>query len=79
VTSIGAYAFADRRGLSIIKIPYGVTSIGACAFYDCSGLSGMKIPNSVTSIGNLASGGCFEKEKKENSPCRCESSSPISG
>jgi len=38
VTSIGAGAFADCRGLTSVTIPDSVTSIGSFAFLRCSGL-----------------------------------------
>ena len=54
VTSIGARAFEDCRGLTSIIIPEGVTNIGYSAFWGCSGLTSITIPKSVTSIGQDA-------------------------
>ena len=54
VTSIGANAFPDCKGLISITIPDGVTSIGENAFYNCTGLTNITIPDSVTSIGEWA-------------------------
>jgi hypothetical protein len=57
VTSIGDYAFYDKRALSSIIIPDSVTTIGDYAFY-CkmnSGLTGdMILPSGLTSIGEGA-------------------------
>ena len=50
VTSIGARAFENCRGLTSIIIPEGVTNIGYSAFWGCSGLTSITIPKSVTSI-----------------------------
>ena len=58
VTSINAYAFYDRIGLTSVIIGNGVTSIGKYAFYGCSGLTNITIPDSVTSIGAAAFEGC---------------------
>ncbi len=58
VTSINAYAFYDRIGLTSVTIGNGVTSIGKYAFYGCSGLTNITIPDSVTSIGSSAFYGC---------------------
>ena len=52
VTSIGNYAFASNKLISVV-IPDGVTSIGYNAFSDNS-LTSVKIPNGATSIGYSA-------------------------
>src|SRR5574344_191286 len=51
VTSIGANAFYDCRGLTSVTIPNSVTSIGAGAFSNCYRLTSVTMGNSVTSIG----------------------------
>ena len=58
ITTIGAYAFYNCKGLTSVTIGNNVTSIGNYAFYGCSGLSSVTIPNSVTSIGDYAFQGC---------------------
>ena len=50
VTSIGANAFFDCKGLSSVTIPNGVTSISSWAFGDCTALASITIPDSVTII-----------------------------
>ena len=59
VTSIGAYAFWGREGLTEVTIPNSVTSIGDWAFYGCTGLTSVTIGNSVTSIGECAFDACY--------------------
>ena len=58
VTSIGAWAFKDCKGLTSITIPNSVTSIGSNAFDFCTRLTSITIPDSVKSIGNGAFYGC---------------------
>ena len=58
VTSIGAYAFYGRSGLTSITIPDSVTSIGYCAFENCTGLTRVILGNSVESIEFWAFSGC---------------------
>ena len=54
VTSIGADAFKNCRGLTSITIPSSVTSIDSSAFSYCIGLTSVTIPDSVISIGERA-------------------------
>jgi len=58
VTSIGARAFTDCRGLTSVTIGNGVKDIGDYAFEGCSGLTSMTIPDGVTNIGNYAFRDC---------------------
>ena len=50
ITSIGAYAFYDAKGLSSIVIPDSVSEIGKRAFYGCSGLTSVTLPAGLTEI-----------------------------
>jgi hypothetical protein len=52
VTSIGAFAFQNCKGLTSIVIPDSVTTIRINAFSSCTGLASIIIPESVTSIGS---------------------------
>lgn len=54
VTSVGAGAFAERNGLTSVKIGNSVASIGEYAFWGCINLTMVTIGNSVTSIGTGA-------------------------
>ena len=58
ITSIGEWAFKDRKSLTSIIIPNSVTSIGNYAFYYCTSLTSVIIPNSIISIGNSAFASC---------------------
>ena len=58
VTSIGDYAFKDRRDLTSIHIPNSVTSIGDYAFCNCRSLTSIHIPDSVINIREGAFGRC---------------------
>jgi len=51
VTSIGAFSFWERYGLTGVTIPLSVTNIGADAFCNCPDLTCITIPSSVNSIG----------------------------
>ena len=59
VTTIGKYAFKDRRSLISVTIRNSVTTIGEYAFDGCSSLTYVTIPNSVTTIGAYAFRGCI--------------------
>jgi hypothetical protein len=59
VTSIGQYAFSNRRSLTSIAIPNSVTSIGNFAFNNCRSLTSITIPNSVTKINGYAFADCI--------------------
>ena len=58
VTSIGANAFRDNKGLASLVIPGNVTSIGTHAFRHCQSLTSIVFPGSVTSIGDYAFWDC---------------------
>ena len=55
VTTIGEFAFLERRGLTNIVIPSSVTTIESGAFAKCDGLVSINIPASVTYIGGRIS------------------------
>lgn len=59
VINIGAYAFANCRALSDIKLPKRLVSIGKGAFKDCSNLTCVEIPDGVTKIEPETFNGCF--------------------
>ena len=58
VTSIGAYAFFNNRGLFKVDIAESVNSIGWSAFSGCRDLENIKIPDSVDFISGWAFVGC---------------------
>jgi len=58
VTSVGAGAFAERNGLTSVKIGNSVTSMGKATFASCINLTSVAIGNSVTSIGTGAFQNC---------------------
>ncbi len=58
VTTIGNYAFRDRKGLTSVMIPDSVTTIEDWAFLWCDGLTSVTIPDSITTIGNGAFENC---------------------
>ena len=58
ITTINAYAFYKRTGLTSVAIPDTVTSIGNSAFYYCTSLKSVTIPFGVTSIGSAAFNSC---------------------
>ena len=59
VTTIGDYAFYNRKNLSSITIPDSVTTIGEYAFSGCASLSSIVIGANVQAIGLCAFAGCF--------------------
>lgn len=54
VTTIGAGAFTDARGLKSLIVPEGVTTIGEEAFDGCTSLTEIVIPSTVTELGKRA-------------------------
>ncbi len=62
VTSIGKYAFYNRRSIETVVIPNSVTNIGKNAF-DGSYIETITIPNSVTSIGEGVFACCLYLDK----------------
>ena len=56
ITSIGNYAFLDRKSLTSVTIPDSVTIIRFQAFHNCPSLKTVTIPASVTTIGDYAFG-----------------------
>lgn len=58
LTSIGAYAFYNCRGLTSVTIPDSVTYIDGGAFQNCIHLTSMTIPDSVTAIESYAFNYC---------------------
>ena len=58
VTSIGANAFMDCRGLTAVTIPDNVTTIGANAFLGCINLNKVLLSSNVTNMGSEVFGFC---------------------
>ncbi len=54
VRSIGAYAFANCKGIATVSLPETVSEIGEHAFDACFGLVSVSIPNTVKHIGKYA-------------------------
>ena len=52
VTSIGAFAFLNCKGLTDVGIPNSITFISSCVFENCSSLTNIVIPNSVKYISD---------------------------
>uniref|UniRef100_A0AB33IV87 Leucine-rich repeat domain-containing protein n=1 Tax=Prevotella sp. GTC17254 TaxID=3236794 RepID=A0AB33IV87_9BACT len=50
-TSVGDYAFSQKRNLATINLPTGLTSIGNNAF-EYTAINAITLPNSLKSIGN---------------------------
>ena len=58
ITSIGAYAFYNCKGLTELVLPDGVTSIGYSAFQGCDSLERINIPKGVTTLEVDTFSGC---------------------
>ena len=58
VTSISAYAFAGRLGITDLTIPDGITSIGEYAFKNCVNIQSITLAQSVTDVATTAFYGC---------------------
>ena len=58
VTSISAYAFAGRLGITDLTIPNGITSIGEYAFKNCVNIQSITLAPSVTDVATTAFYGC---------------------
>jgi hypothetical protein len=58
VTSIGAFAFLNCKGLTDVGIPNSVTFISSCVFENCSGLTNIVIPENITFISDSTFSGC---------------------
>ena len=58
VTSISAYAFAGRLGITDLTIPDGITSIGENAFKNCVNIKSITLAQSVTDVATTAFYGC---------------------
>ena len=58
ISTIGAYAFAEYKGLKSVVIGNDVTSIAEGAFQGCRDLKDVTIGSSVTSVGQYAFRNC---------------------
>lgn len=58
ISTIGAYAFAEYKGLKSVVIGNDVTSIAEGAFQDCRDLKDVTIGSSVTTLGKYAFRDC---------------------
>ena len=58
ISTIGAYAFAEYKGLKSVMISNDVTSIAEGAFQGCTGLKDVTIGSSITSVGQYAFRNC---------------------
>lgn len=58
VTSIGASAFEDCKGLTSVNLPSGITAIPNYAFSNCAALETVMIPDGVTALGAYAFYSC---------------------
>lgn len=54
ITSIGAHAFDNCRGLKAIQLSENLESIGAYAFYYCNALESIELPEGLEVIGSAA-------------------------
>ena len=58
VTSVGAYAFAQKQEVREIHLPDGVQEIGRYAFYRCRNLEKLGLSDGILEIGGGALNGC---------------------
>ena len=58
ISTIGAYTFAEYKGLKSVMISNDVTSVAEGAFQGCTGLKDVTIGSSVTSLGQYAFRNC---------------------
>lgn len=58
ISTIGAYTFAEYKGLKSVLISNDVTSVAEGAFQGCTGLKDVTIGSSVTSLGQYAFRNC---------------------
>ncbi|MBR1493420.1 MAG: leucine-rich repeat protein [Bacteroidaceae bacterium] len=58
ISTIGAYTFAEYKGLKSVLISNDVTSVAKGAFQGCTGLKDVTIGSSVTSLGQYAFRNC---------------------
>lgn len=58
ISTIGAYAFAEYKGLKSVVIGNDVTSVAEGAFQGCTDLKDVTIGSSVTSLGQYAFRNC---------------------
>ena len=59
ITTIAAYAYQNKTGITSVKFPSTLTSIGSFAFSGCTGITGeLVIPEGVTTVGREAFRNC---------------------
>lgn len=58
VRSLSHRVFADRKDLTLVRIPEEVETIGSSAFRNCTSLKTVALPASVTAIEGWAFDGC---------------------
>jgi serine/threonine protein kinase len=63
VTGIADQAFANRAGLTGVRVPKSVTSIGANAFANCSGLIAIVVNTANPAYSSDADGVLFDKQR----------------